>query len=102
VTDYTPVSGLPFYLSGEAAMFANVTEGIRRVGFVALVLIVVGMFLWAVNTYIPMAQSIKDILNIVVVVAVCVFVLQAVGLWTPFVGFFGNLTARILPPQPRT
>ena len=28
-----------------------------------------------------MASSIKSILNIVVVVAVCVWILQAVGLW---------------------
>ena len=46
-----------------------------------LVLIVVGMALWLINRYIPMASSIKTILNVVVVVAVCVYVLQAVGLW---------------------
>jgi hypothetical protein len=45
------------------------------------VLIVVGMGLWLINTYIPMASSIKTILNVVVVVAVCVWVLKAVGLW---------------------
>jgi predicted membrane protein len=48
---------------------------------VVLVLIVVGMALWLINSYIPMASSIKTILNVVVVVAVCVWVLQAVGLW---------------------
>ena len=47
-----------------------------------LVLIVVGMALYLINRYIPMASSIKTILNVVVVVAVCVWVLQAVGLWT--------------------
>lgn len=45
------------------------------------VLIVVGMALWLINRFIPMAASIKTILNVVVVVAVCVWVLQAVGLW---------------------
>jgi predicted membrane protein len=44
-------------------------------------LIVVGVALWLINRYIPMASSIKSILNIVVVVAVAVWVLQAVGLW---------------------
>ena len=44
-------------------------------------LIVVGVGLWLVNRFIPMASSIKSILNIVVVVAVCVWVLQAAGLW---------------------
>ncbi len=47
-----------------------------------IVLIVVGMALYAINRYIPMASSIKTILNIVVVVAVCVWVLQTAGLWT--------------------
>lgn len=46
-----------------------------------IVLIVVGFVLWLINTYIPMASSIKTILNVVVVVAVAVWVLQAVGLW---------------------
>ena len=47
-----------------------------------IVLIIVGMALYLINTYIPMASSIKTILNVVVVVAVCVWVLQAFGLWT--------------------
>jgi predicted membrane protein len=46
-----------------------------------IALIVVGMALWMINRFIPMASSIKTILNVVVVVAVCVWVLQAVGLW---------------------
>jgi hypothetical protein len=45
-------------------------------------LIVVGMALWLINRYIPMASSIKTILNVVVVVVVVVWVLQAVGLWS--------------------
>ena len=49
--------------------------------YIVLVLIVVGMALWLINVYIPMAGSIKAILNVVVVVAVCVWVLKAAGLW---------------------
>jgi len=52
-----------------------------------VVLVVVGVLLYLVNSYIPMAGSIKTILNIVVVVAVCVWVLQAVGLWGPVSNF---------------
>ena len=48
---------------------------------IVLVLIVVGVALWLVNSYIPMASSIKAILNVVVVVAIGVWVLKAVGLW---------------------
>jgi predicted membrane protein len=46
-----------------------------------IALIVIGVALYLINRYIPMASSIKTILNVVVVVAVCVWVLQAVGLW---------------------
>ncbi len=48
---------------------------------IVIALIVVGVALWVINRYIPMASSIKTILNVVVVVAVCVWVLQAAGLW---------------------
>jgi predicted membrane protein len=48
---------------------------------IVIALIVVGVALWLINTYIPMASSIKTILNVVVVVAVVVWVLQAVGMW---------------------
>ena len=46
-----------------------------------LALIVVGVALWLINRFIPMASSIKMILNVVVVVFVGIWVLQAVGLW---------------------
>ncbi|MBE0658022.1 MAG: hypothetical protein IH602_10050 [Bryobacteraceae bacterium] len=46
-----------------------------------ITLVVVGMALWLINRFIPMASSIKTILNVVVVVFVVVWVLQAVGLW---------------------
>jgi len=48
-----------------------------------LALIIVGVALWMINRFIPMASSIKTILNIVVVVAVGVWVLQVTGLWSP-------------------
>lgn len=48
---------------------------------IVLVLIVVGVVLWLINTYIPMQSAIKTILNVVVVIAVAVWVLQATGMW---------------------
>jgi predicted membrane protein len=48
---------------------------------IVLVLIVIGVALWLINSYIPMASSIKAILNVVVVVGVGVWLLKAVGLW---------------------
>ena len=49
---------------------------------IVVALIVVGVALWLINNYIPMASGIKTILNVVVVCAVGVWVLQAVGLWS--------------------
>jgi len=45
-----------------------------------ILLIVVGVALYLVNNYIPMASSIKTILNVVVVLVVCVWLLQTAGL----------------------
>ena len=47
---------------------------------IVLVLIVVGVLLGLVNRYIPMATSIKSILNLVVVIAVVLWILQGFGL----------------------
>jgi hypothetical protein len=48
---------------------------------VIIVLIVVGLLLWLVNNYIPMDGKIKQILNIVVVIAVILYLLRAFGLF---------------------
>jgi hypothetical protein len=47
---------------------------------VLLTLVLVGVVLWLVNTYIPMAAPIKTILNVVVVVLVILWLLNAFGL----------------------
>lgn len=44
-----------------------------------IVLIVVGVLLWLVNTYIPMDRKIKNILNVVVVIVVVIWLLQVFG-----------------------
>ena len=48
---------------------------------IVIALIVVGVVLWLINNFIPMDHKIRTILNVVVVVAVVIWVLQAVGLW---------------------
>ena len=45
-----------------------------------ITLAVVGVLLWLVNTYLPMDGKIKSILNIVVVIAVVVWLLRASGM----------------------
>ena len=52
-----------------------------------VILIVVGVALHLINRFIPMASSIKTILNVVVVVGVCVWLLKATGLWTSVTNF---------------
>jgi len=44
-----------------------------------IILIVVGVLLWLVNSYIPMDRKIKNILNIVVVLVVVIWLLQVFG-----------------------
>ena len=44
-----------------------------------IVLLVVGVLLWVVNTYIPMDRKIKNILNIVVLIVVVIWLLQVFG-----------------------
>jgi len=43
-------------------------------------LIVMGVLLWMINTYLPMDRKIKQILNAVVVFAVVVWLLNVLGL----------------------
>jgi hypothetical protein len=47
---------------------------------VVIVLIVVGVLLWLINRFIPMAGSIKSILNAVVVIAVVLWLLNVFGI----------------------
>jgi hypothetical protein len=55
-----------------------------------ITLIVVGVLLWLVNSYIPMDGKIKSILNAVVVIAVVLWLLQAFGL----LGSLGSIKVR--------
>lgn len=48
---------------------------------VAAELVAVGFLLWIINRFIPMAGSIKSILNGVVVIVVGVWLLKVAGLW---------------------
>jgi len=65
---------------------------------IVLALIVVGMVLWVINTYIPMAGAIKGLLNVVVFIAACVGVLQAFGLWESTVRLWHRFRNRATAP----
>ena len=45
-----------------------------------IVLVIVGVALYLINTYVPMAAPIKTILNVVVVLIVCLWLLRAFGI----------------------
>lgn len=48
---------------------------------IIIVVAVIGVLLWLVNTYLPMARPIKIILNAVVVIALVIWLLHAFGVW---------------------
>jgi hypothetical protein len=48
---------------------------------ICVVLVVVGVLLWLVNSYIPMDGKIKKILNVVVVIALIIWLLSAFGVF---------------------
>jgi hypothetical protein len=47
---------------------------------IIIVLIVVGVVLWLINTYIPMQGAIKSILNAVVIILLILWLLSAFGI----------------------
>jgi len=57
---------------------------------IVIALIVVGVLLWLVNSFIPMAGSIKSILNALVVICVVVWLLNAFGLMHYITNFHFN------------
>lgn len=47
-----------------------------------VLLVIVGAILYLVNSIIPMPEAFKTIINVIAVVAVFLWVLQAFGLWS--------------------
>jgi len=62
-----------------AALRASGYLGVMPLMNVVLTLVVVGVILWLINTYIPMQGTIKSILNLVVVIAVVLWLLYGFG-----------------------
>lgn len=50
-----------------------------------ILLVVVGVIMWAINAFIPMEPRIKQILNVIVIICVVVFVLSL------FVGYLPHM-----------
>ncbi len=51
-----------------------------------IALVVIGVLLWLVNTYIPMDAKIKQIINIVVVIVVVLWLLNVFGVFNMNLG----------------
>ncbi|MFH1976078.1 MAG: Thivi_2564 family membrane protein [Pseudomonadota bacterium] len=51
-----------------------------------IVLVVVGVILWVINSFIPMQATIKKILNVVVIISVVIWLLSVFGI-------IGNISA---------
>ena len=45
-----------------------------------VVLVIVGVILWAINTLIPMDPKVKTIINVIIIIAILLWLLQAFGL----------------------
>jgi len=57
-----------------------------------ITLVVVGVILWLINSYIPMQATIKKILNAVVVIVVILWLLNVFGVLGPMSGMhFGEM-----------
>jgi hypothetical protein len=54
---------------------------------VIIVLVVVGVLLYVVETLVPIDRTIKRIIHIIVILAVCVWLLQAFGIIGPLGSF---------------
>ena len=65
-------------------MYLNIQSEIKIIIMpvltIVIVLIVAGVLLWLVNTYIPMQRTIKNILNAVIVIIIVIWLLKVFGL----------------------
>lgn len=52
-----------------------------------IAIVVVGLILWAINSFIPMEARVKQILNIVVIVLLVIWILKALGVFALLSGY---------------
>ena len=55
-------------------------KGTKNMINLLITLVVVGLLLWLVNNYIPMDSKIKSIFNVIVVIAVILWLLRSFGI----------------------
>ena len=57
---------------------------------IIVIIVLVGMLLWSINSFIPMDAKVSKILNAIVVIALVLWLLQGFG----FIGALGNIRIR--------
>jgi hypothetical protein len=67
-------------IRGRSELKANTGEDEMPIITVVLTLLVVGVLLWLINTYIPMQSTIKGLLNAIVVIMLVIWLLNIFGL----------------------
>jgi hypothetical protein len=77
-----------YIIVSNPAAAVQITQGDNLMPLLNLVivLVVVGVVLWVINSYIPMQSTIKKILNVVVVIGVIIWLLSVFGV-------IGNISA---------
>jgi hypothetical protein len=53
---------------------------------ILLVIVIVGVLLWAFNNFIPMDSKVRSILNAVVIILLIIWLLQVFGILDPILG----------------
>jgi hypothetical protein len=67
-------------------ILATVGSGVNLLP-VILTLVVVGVIMWAINTYVPMSAGWKKLVNVVAIVIVVIWLMQVFGVW----GYIGGV-----------
>lgn len=49
---------------------------------VIITIVLLGVLMWAINTYVPMSEPLKKILNVVVVILVILWLLSVFGVYS--------------------
>ena len=66
----------------HSVQFNNEKGSLLSLISIIVALVIIGVVLWLINTYIPMDGKIKSLLNIVVIIAVILWLLKAFGIWS--------------------
>ncbi len=73
---------MPWYAFFILLVYIHLKPYIVPILTILIVIIVVGVLLWLVNTYIPMDRKIKGILNAVVVIVLVIWLLKVFGVFS--------------------